>query len=60
MAKKETVQDTPAHAITLVFTQRENGDLVLLKRVPRDEAVAYAEQFGAILVDAEQYMPHLG
>ncbi len=59
MAKKEVVQEESAHAVTLVFAQRENGELHLVKRVPREEAVAYAEEHGAILVDAEQYMPHL-
>lgn len=59
MAKKET-PETNEHAVTLVFDQRENGELRLIKRTSREEAVAYAEQYGAILIDAEQYAPHLG
>lgn len=59
MAKKDAAPESRGQAVTLVFTMRENGELRLLKQVPRDEAVAYAEQFGAILVDAEVFMPHL-
>lgn len=59
MAKKDAAKDAGGQEVTLVFVVRENGELHLLKRVPRAEAVAYAEEFGAILVDAEQYMPHL-
>lgn len=63
MARKEVAvepaAEPSAHAVTLVFAQRENGELVLVKRVPREEAVAYAQEHGAILVAAEQYLPHL-
>ena len=59
MAGKKDVRETNEHAVTLVFEQRENGELRLVKRTSRAEAVAYAEAHGAILVDAEQYAPHL-
>lgn len=60
MAKKDAAKESSGQDVTLVFVLRENGELRLLKIVPRAEAVAYAEEFGAILVDAEQYAPHLG
>lgn len=63
MVKKESVKEpekvSSGRDVTLVFTTRENGELKLIAVTSREEAEAHAEQYGAILVDAQQFMPHL-